>query len=290
MKTRQQTLLACALGAIALTTTSATSQILFSDTFSRTNGNTSGPVFDSDWGSNDNGLGGSIVQTYATSPDRLSGGVQQTVNLTQGVLRFGSASTTYDLYTDSSVLGAKGYRLQFNFTRLTAAGFVGVFFGAQPTAVSTKDANAAFGPINVLADYAGTVEAAFLLQNNANVGRVQKFSFGVQQGGNIDNAYDDLTTGTIGQHLATIDVTTLTSFASGETATFSLSIDGNFVTSHSALLDGGLGSFGFTSNQGSASSGGLIDNVTVSLIPEPTSAALLGLGALGFALRRNRKN
>jgi len=277
----------------ALATICATQgQVLFSDSFTRTTGNTdplAGAV-DSDWGNNDNAAGGSIVQTYVTTPDRTSGGVQQTVNGSEGVLRFGATCIQYDLYSEANVVSAGGYSLQFNFTRLTGTGFVGVFFGAPPASVAAKDGSAAFGPINQLTDYANTVEAAFLFQNNADLGRVQTFSYGVQQGGNIDGAYDDATAGTIGLHIGRVDVTSATGFGSGQTATFSLFIDGNFVVSQSAVLDGGLGTFGFTSNQGSAVSGGLIDNLVVTVIPEPGSASLVLLGCLSlYWVRRQRR-
>jgi hypothetical protein len=288
MKNNKLPVITTALTLATLCSTQA--QVLFSDSFTRVTGNTdplAGPV-DSNWGSNDNAAGGSIVQTYVTSPDRTSGGVQQTVNGSQGILRFGATAIQYDLYSDANVVAAGGYSLQFNFTRLTAANFVGVFFGAAPAAVAAKDGSAAFGPINQLTDYANTVEAAFLFQNNLDLGRVQKHSYGAQQGGNIDGAYDDATTGTVGLHLARVDVTSATGFGSGQTATFSLYIDGNFVTSHSAVLDGGLGTFGFTSNQGSATSGGLIDNIVVTVIPEPGAASLALLGGVLLMLAQRK--
>ena len=55
--------------------------LLLSDSFARTTGNANpdnGTLF-SDWGSNDNALGGTIVQSYVHTPTRESGGVEQSV-------------------------------------------------------------------------------------------------------------------------------------------------------------------------------------------------------------------
>lgn len=281
------TVIFAATAAILGTTSLASATVILSDNFDgRTNGN-SDPLagtLDSDWGSNNNTLGGSITQTYVTTPDRTSGGVQQTVQSGTGVLRFGATAINYDLHTNSTVTTNKSYVVNFDFQRAAASGFVAVFFGAEPSAVSAKDANAAFGPINQIPDYAPTVEAAFLFQNNSNVGRVQVFSFGTQQGGNIDNAYDDTTTGTIGIHQAEVLVEAPNGFGAGNPITYTLKIDGITVPGAvvTAISDGGSGTVGFSSNQ----AGGKIDNLVITSVPEPATIGLLALSGLMIGRRR----
>ena len=46
--------------------------------------------------------------------------------------------------------------------------------------------------------------------------------------------------------------------------------------------------FGFSARVGGANQDLFIDNLVITTIPEPSGLALLGLGALGFFLRRRR--
>lgn len=200
------------------------------------------------------------------------------------MLRFGAAAINYNLHTNTTITTNGSYTVTFDFQRIAASGFVGVFFGAEPSAVAAKDGSAAFGPINQVPDYADTVEAAFLFQNNSNVGRVQVFSFGTQQGGNIDGAYDDATTGTVGVHQAEILVSAPSGFGAGNQISYTLKIDGVAVPGGvvTAMSDGGTGTIGFTSNQ----AGAKIDNLVITSVPEPATLGLLALGGTMMVRRR----
>jgi hypothetical protein len=285
MKT--QTAIPAALAAILGATTFASATVIMSDNFDgRTNGNaaTANGALDSDWGSNNNALSGTVVQTYVTSPDRTAQGQQQTVQGDKGILRFGAAATSYDLHSDPTVVANKGYTVQFDFQRLNAAGFVSIFFGAPTASVAAKDGSAAFGPIDQDADYADLVEAAFLFQSATVSGvptpRTQVWNFGEQVGTNIDNAWTGLTS----VHTVTVDVSAPNGFGAGNTITYTASIDGNAIPGGvvNAISDGGIGNVGWSSNQGGSS----IDNFSVTSIPEPASLGLLGVGALAMGRRR----
>lgn len=89
--------------------------LLMSDTFDRVVGN---PILaqnggESDWGMNDNNLGGTHVQTYRVTPTDLVGEDQQYVQGSTGRLRHGTSLIDLDLTT----LAPLGYRLEFDFKR-----------------------------------------------------------------------------------------------------------------------------------------------------------------------------
>lgn len=267
--------------ACGLVSSVATANIILSDAFERTLGNAdpNAGTLATDWGSNDNlAAGGAVVQAYATTPTRLTGGgVNSTVQEgntdgdNEGVIRFGAASTTYNLATDPAVLAGGGYTVDVDITR-GPTGFASIFFGLDPSVVSSTDGGAAFLAVNAATD------AAFLIQNNGGVGRIQFNTFG---GGaiNFDNAFADPTA----ENRFTVTVSAPDGFDSGDVATFSIAANGNLITSQQVTLDGtGAGYIGFSANTG----GALYDNLIVRAIPEPSSIVIGCLALGGVTLLR----
>ncbi len=142
-------------------TSLAQPKLLLSDTFERTTGNTlpaNGATL-SDWGMNNNSLGGTIQQTYITTPTRTpeAGGVDQTVQdgddptngENEGVIRFGATVVNYNLATDPNVLAGGGYTVEFKGRRTVVTGnnFLSFFLGTDPNKVATTSPNAAFLPV-----------------------------------------------------------------------------------------------------------------------------------------------
>ena len=269
----------------------AAGQVL-SDSFDRTTGNSddTGAAFLSEIGSNDNAFGGTVVQDYAETPTRNSGGVNQTTDGSAAVIDFGAFSTSVDLAADPDVLAGGGYTVAFDFQRGQAGGFTGVFIGYDPSSVETQDGGAAFGPINgTNSATPGITDAAFLFQNQMGEGRVQYNSF---VGGddasddvtiNFDNVYSDGTGTLTGVHSALLTVNAPSGFGDGADGSVSISVDGNLVTTQDVTFDGNFGGVvGFSANQGNAR----IDNLVISAIPEPASLGLLGIGGLALLRRR----
>lgn len=270
---------------------SAQAVIVFSDDFTgRTAGNhlNANGTLVSSWGTDN----GPIGQTYLLAPTSVTEKQQHTVevvgapiNSNAGVLRLGVVAANYNFHTNAAILAAGGFTLDFDFKRAAAAGFTGVFFGAETSDI-TGTVGGAFGPFST-GSYSSTVEAGYLFQNNNNAGRVQAHSKGVNLVGNIDSPipFDDDSTGTVNIHHAKVTVLAPSGFGVGSPLTYSLSIDGVPVTAATIVTtsDGGFGSIGFSSNQTAA----IIDNIVVNTIPEPTSLAALALG--GFAALRRRR-
>lgn len=282
---RNFVLAAATFVAIGLMGNFATAEVIFSDAFERTLGNSdpNGGPFLSAWGTNDNGLSGTVLQPYVTTPTRTSGGgVNQTVQEAdadgdnEGVVRFGAASTTYDLTTDANVLAAGGFTVDVDVTRGNS-GFAAVFFGLDPATVATTSGGAAFLAVNATAD------ATFLVQNNGGAGRIQFNTFG---GGAIN--FDGIGFDPTVENSVSIAVSAPDGFDAGDVANFAISVNGTFVTDQDVTLDGGFaGNIGFSANTG----GALYDNLVVSTlpaVPEPASFVMAGLAALGMIGRRRR--
>ncbi len=250
--------------------------VLFSDAFERTTGNSEPDpaVQFTDWGDNDNGLGGTETFTWITTPTRgTGGGVDQTVQEAndpadgdnEGVLRFGAVVADYNLATDPNVLAGNGYTIDFDFNRnIGGAGFLSFFLGYDPALVASESSGAAFKPINT-AGFAEETDHAYILQNNPSVGnfRVQVFEAGAQQDppGDINIFGPD----PANELSASIRVDAPDGFDAGDDVTISLEVDGSPIAdaTNTFTLDGDFaGYFGFSSNIG----GAYIDNLVVTAL------------------------
>ncbi|QDU71531.1 PEP-CTERM sorting domain-containing protein [Mucisphaera calidilacus] len=261
------TLLVATLG---LTANAQTPKVLISDAFERVTGNAdpeNGPTL-SDWGANDNALGGGILQTYITTPTRGgTGGVDQTVQEAdgdefdgdldnEGVIRFGTTMVDYDLASDPDVLFGGGYTVSFDFRRL--AGFLSFYIGYDPVDAANTDGGAAFGPVT--SGFAG--EHAWIFQDDGlGTGRMQLFESGNQllPPGDINGAFGISTE----LHTTLITVSAPDGFDTGDLVTASVSVDGSPVldATHTVASDGmHFGYVGWSANSGNAQ----IDNLVIA--------------------------
>lgn len=135
-----------------LAASSSAQTILYSDTFSRTtgsglpNGHPGGGGFgESDWGTNDNGLGGSVTMPYTVGPTRTgdlsnpdSGSANSVTDGSVGSTIEGSARFDFDITT----MAPSGFTVEFDFNRFhephssadpfaPGPGFVSVGFGTE---------------------------------------------------------------------------------------------------------------------------------------------------------------
>ncbi|MEM8782796.1 MAG: hypothetical protein AAGE65_08045, partial [Planctomycetota bacterium] len=98
----------------------ASGTVLYSDTFTRTTGagdgngdpNGGDPNF-SDWGTNDNGLGGTVSQAWLAGPDRAGGGRNA---VTDGALGINHGTSTLFTY-DAAAASPEGFKIELDFGR-----------------------------------------------------------------------------------------------------------------------------------------------------------------------------
>lgn len=262
MKTLLTTLCGGLAVALLITTSSTAQVVLLSDAFERTVGNSNPAVspFESTWGMNDNADGGTITQTYLTTPTRTSGGgVNQTVQEAdgiagnEGVIRFGAISVDYDFAADADVLAGGGFKVEVDITRFSG-GFGSMFFGLDPNLVATTSGGAAFLVVNE------TTDAAFLMQDDGGGSQRVKFiPFGMD---NEENAVtEDIGGFSDFPFEVEMDVNAPDGFDAGDTVTYDVNVNGSFVMSQSVVLDGDFGGYlSFSSNSG----GALYDNLKIT--------------------------
>lgn len=250
--------------------------VLLTDTFERTTGVSApgGDPFLSDWGSNDNGLGGSLVQTYLTTPTRTTGGgVNQTVQEAddpangenEGVIRFGAISIDYDFASDPNVLAGGGYTVEFDGRRgVSGANFLSFHLGTNPQLIATTSNQAAFLPITSM----DAGEHAYLYQRGDFEDlRMQVFEFGAQLDppGNIDFVTADA----LAEFRTKITVLAPDGFDIGDEITISVEVDDTEVTgaTHTVAIAGEYpGYIGWSSNSGAA----IIDNLVITALGTAT--------------------
>lgn len=168
-----------------------------------------------------------------------------------GLITGGSTDTSLDRLTSTSL-----------WTTTDPAGFTSA-------ADFSSNTNAA-----ELADFSGSIDISGLSSGSIY------FMFGSYRGGNVSNSTATLTMKTGGlETLAPVNVTANDLANNWE----QYMVEATFVNDVGA--DEIAYSFGFNGN--GRVTGVVVDGVAAA-IPEPSSVALLGLGALGFLLRRRR--
>jgi hypothetical protein len=116
--------------ALALASVGAAQTILLSDSFSRTIGDAPvlgmGDPLNTDWGPNDNALGGSISQTYEVSDQHTDAGSTwrsgALVDGNKGQLGFSIAEIQHDWATNAAVLAAGKLTVEFDLILAGGAG------------------------------------------------------------------------------------------------------------------------------------------------------------------------
>ena len=238
---------AVTIASIGLLFTPAQAQfVVFSDSFDRTNGSGDGnglPLGDgngiSDWGMNDNAMGGSAVQTYTFGQGR-AGGANQTTDGTSAQIIAGAAQIEFDFAT----VAPTGFEVEFDFTRVANAdattpnpvGFLALAIGVDDTD-QIENQEGFNGNTFVFTNPDNGADAAVLIRqnnNDANTGSVEFFSAGVQDlvaEPFYNNPHDTM-------HSAKITVDAPNGYGAGESGTLSLSIDGGTGFSNPFTFDG----------------------------------------------------
>lgn len=143
MKTKHSSILVATFACLTFMQAESRGQtILYSDTFNRTtgsgdpNGKPSDPENFADWGDNDNGLGGTITNSWLVGPSR-GGGANATTDGMVGTLIEGGAHYVFDV----TGMAPSGFTVEFDFNRFhsfnepdpfgTNGGFISVGLGAD---------------------------------------------------------------------------------------------------------------------------------------------------------------
>ncbi len=255
---------------------------LMSDDFSRTTGYPDAPANGgfSDWGANNNALGGTLVQTYDVQLTKNNAN-QHYVDGSRGRLRFGQAEVNFDWATSAAVSAAGGMIIEYDFTAPLTGGtteWISFVFG--------MDATNTLGAFTMVEAQNGgqSPEIAMLLRKNGTT--TMKFGAVPWSGNNFTGgAWSIVGDPTVDLQHARFELTTA-NFNLGTSATLAAYINGMSLdldplgagTTATFTWNGGPALFNWSSNQGDAS----IDNLVVTVIPEPAAGALMGLGLVAW--------
>lgn len=233
----------------------------------------------SDWGDNNNLLGGSIVQTYTTTPDRTSpGGVNQTImdaddpanGENEGIVRFGAIQLDYDFASDADVIAGGGYNVAFDVRR-GGGNFVALHFGADNNFVATTLQGAAF------VVQQETTDVSILFQDDGGGGKRVKFG----TFGDLDEVEGTAEVNDIGglsdeTFQVSVDVLAPSGFNAGDMVTYNVQVDGVDAFSKMVAVDGLFSSYvGFSTNSGGVT-GGIYDDLVISSFEPQQMLPLLG--------------
>ena len=274
-----------AIAVLACLFAPASAQVIFSDSFDRVRGSGDangfpGPMNNSDWGDNDNALGGSVVQTYTFDESR-GGGAQQTTDGSVAQLIGGAAQIELDL----GPLAPVGYTVAFDFQRVTDGnGFITLGIGLDDTD-QIENMGGFNGNTFLFTNPANGVDAAVLVKQN---GDVELWDGAAAPAQTLGGFYSDPSE----VHSALVTVNAPNGYSAGAGGTLRLSIDGGPTAAQAITFDGtSSGYLSFYSNLaggGGVVRYGAIDNLVVSAIPEPSSLALGGLALASFVAWRRR--
>lgn len=248
----------------------ASAEVLYSDTFTRVtgsgdaNGDPNGPADNfSDWGTNDNGLGGTVSQAWAAGPSRAGGGRNAVTNGTQGVA-FGTTSL-YEF--DVAAVAPLGFEIAFDFSRFVIPPDPGPGAGGYIAFGLGVDIGSALNDFTAIG--ASDFSVLFQQANNGNAANASVFEDNVSVT-NFDYFDPD------SPHTLVMTVVPAVAGAYGvaDSIDVELLIDGTLSQSFTTLGGDDFGTFAVSSNNFDAR---YIDNLVVSVIPEPTSLVLASL-------------
>ena len=290
MTFRFRLIAAVAVAILSFQCSTAFSQVLFSDSFERTTGSGNGngnPAGDgngmSDWGANDNALGGANSAAYVTTASR-GGGANQVTGENQfdaalgshGHLLNGGAKLGYSAAAESPL----GFDVSFDFDRNTdpsvspgAGGFLAVGLGVGD--------GSDLGGLSAVSD----TEFGVLFQqaNNGNAANGD-----VIVGGDIGNpvvGFDYLDPAAVHSVVLSVRPQVAGEYGAGSTIDVSVSVDGATLVSNQSFVAGGgdIGLVSFSSNNFDQR---YIDNLVITAVPEPGSVSLLFVGFAALLLTR----
>lgn len=230
-------------------------------------------------------MGSRLSGTVAAETYLRSWGTQQQINANQllmptrnsGGVRFENAlndptTGAADRFNwaggaaGSAIIAGGGFRVAFDWT--PPENTLGDWVSFQ---VGTNNADTG-NLTNAGTDY------GILFRNNGNT---ERFDNGVNLG--AGGAFTALAGGVVRQ----VEITyNFNSFADGSAVTAISRVNGVEVANDSFVWDGNSGELRF--ELGSISANSRIDNLTISVIPEPTTAAIALSSLLGLGLRRRR--
>lgn len=278
---KRQLCLSAALAAAVGLAMPASANVIYSDTFERTTGSGDGngdpngadPNF-SDWGANDNGLGGTVSQAWVAGPSRGGGGRNAVTNGSQGV----SHGTSSLFEFDAAAAAPNGFQVDLDFGRFVDPPSPGPGGGGYLAFGLGVDAGTV--PNDFTAIGASDWSVLFQQAANGNAANAEVYEDNVGIG-----SFDYLTPDA--PHTLGLTVTPAVAGAYGATDTVNIDIlvDGTISQSYSVLGGADFGTFAVSANNFDTR---FVDNLVVTAIPEPATALLGGLAFLGLALRRSR--
>jgi hypothetical protein len=280
--------------AVGFCSVSTADIILVSDDFNRTAGNpaagSSGGL--SDWGMNNNALGGTTNQTYKVRTTAAGTSTeQQFVDGNLGRLRLGHGVVDFDLLSNSTVL-QNGFQASFDFQR-GGGGYIAFAIGMTPAEIEAHPQNNARIGVPFATNIPETDFGFLFRPPTGGQGQTEIWRGGVQTTGPLGIFNATSITGSptslLNQAVVRFTPAVAGQWGAGSTINAELVVNNGTPLSYSFLSDGsGLGYFGFHSNAGASVAQAGVDNLVISAIPEPSSLSLVAVLALGLGLRRRR--
>ncbi len=275
---------ACTLGVIIAFAMSgnAWADTVYSDTFSRVtgsgdgNGDPNGAADNfSDWGTNDNGLGGSVSQAWVAGPSRAGGGRNA---VTDGALGLNHGTTSFFDF-DVTNLAPHGFTVALDFRRYPTDptnppgpnGYIAFGLGVDAGTAITNDFHAIGN-----SDFAVSFQQA----NAGNAANAEVFEDNV-----LDDVFDYLTPDAAHSLFLTVIPAVSGAYGAADSVSINVLVDGSISNNYTVLGGANFGSFAVSANNFEAR---YIDNLIVTAIPEPASVGLLGFALAGLLTFRRR--